>query len=62
MLPAKSTQDDRMPQYLSKVAYAELVAKFLAADMDALDRENSIKILLGEVLDVWPETIQASLP
>ena len=38
--------------------YRELVKALVTGSMDEHDRENAIKIALGELADMWPETIE----
>ena len=40
--------------------YRELVQALLTGSMDEHDRENAIKIALGELADVWPDGILMS--
>lgn len=37
--------------------YRELVQALLTGSMDEHDRENAVKIALGEFADVWPKGI-----
>jgi hypothetical protein len=46
------------PQYLPKADYESLVEELLTAKRDDWDHENSIRISLGERLNVWPESIK----
>ena len=38
--------------------YRELAQALLTGAMDEHDRENAIKIALGELADVWPDAIK----
>jgi hypothetical protein len=40
--------------------YRELVQALLTGSMDQHDRENAIKIALGELADIWPDSIKKS--
>ena len=45
-----------MAKYLDPTKYSELVQALLIGSADEDDQENAIKITLGELLDVWPES------
>ena len=48
-----------MAQYLNPADYAELVQALLTGSADQYDRENAIKVTLGELADIWPESISS---
>lgn len=51
-------KEPTMPEtYLSAADYAALVARLLAA-RDTIDPENEVKVLLGELASIWPESIE----
>lgn len=43
--------------YIPDTEYAALVARLMAAP-DALDPESEIKIAIGELAGVWPQSIR----
>lgn len=50
-----------MPTYLIPGLYAKLVAALLNSSYDPPDKENAIKIALGELADLWPEKIATEI-
>lgn len=44
-------------QHMEPTKYRELIEAIVSGAMDQHDRENAIKIALGELADVWPDTI-----
>lgn len=46
-----------MEMYVDFARYNELVRALLTGSMDQHDRKNAIKISLGELADVWPDTV-----
>jgi hypothetical protein len=49
---------NHMATYLDTTKYRELVQALLTGSMDENDKENSIKIALGELADIWPREIK----
>jgi hypothetical protein len=47
-----------MANYLYPTKYAELIQALLSGSADEHDRENAIKIALGELADVWPKAVK----
>lgn len=46
--------------HMEPTKYEALVQALLTGSMDPFDRENAIKIALGKLADVWPESIEKS--
>jgi hypothetical protein len=44
---------------LTREKYDALVLALLTGSADEHDQENAIKITLGEMLDLWPESLKA---
>ena len=44
-----------MATYLNPADYAALIQGLLTGSADQHDRENAIKIALGELADIWPK-------
>jgi hypothetical protein len=57
-MPIMAQGLNHMATYLNSERLNILVQALVSGSMDEHDKENAIKLALGELLDVWPESIE----